>query len=64
MKVKENKKNLWYIKIFLIIEIIAIAFMGVFYFSCGKALYERSSDGNIDEFMPTMTLEKFYKGIV
>lgn len=62
MKVKENKKNLWYIKIFLIIEIIAIAFMGVFYFSCGKALYERSSDGNIDEFMPTNDVGEILQG--
>lgn len=62
MKVKENKKNLWYIKIFLIIEIIAITFMGIFYFSCGKALYERSSDGNIDEFMPTNDVGEILQG--
>lgn len=48
-----NIKLGWYIKVFLLIEIAMLCFMGIFYFACGKTLYERSSDGNIEEFTPT-----------
>lgn len=53
MKEKSNTQIWWFIKIFLVIEIVVLCFMGVFYFSCGKALFERESDGNINEFMAT-----------
>ena len=51
----ENKKAkfIWIIKIFGILEVIVLCFLGVFYFSCGKTLYERMSDGNIEAFVPT-----------
>ncbi len=48
-----NIKLGWYIKVFWLIEIAMLCFMGIFYFACGKTLYERSSDGNIEEFTPT-----------
>lgn len=51
--VKKNTKFIWFLKIFGILELIVLCFMGIFYFSCGKTLYERSSDGNIDAFVPT-----------
>ena len=51
--VKKNIKFIWFLKIFGILELIVLCFMGIFYFSCGKTLYERSSDGNIDAFVPT-----------
>ena len=39
-----NKK---YIKIFVIIEFIALLFFGIYYFACGESLYFRESEGNI-----------------
>lgn len=50
---KENTQIRWYLKIFIIIELIVLCFAGVFYYSCGKALYERESDGNISEIGAT-----------
>lgn len=40
-----NKK---YIKIFAIIELIALLFFGLYYISCGESLYFRDSEGNIE----------------
>lgn len=44
------KQKLYYIKLFLVLESLLLLFLGIFYFSCGDALYVRESDGNIEEF--------------
>lgn len=50
---KSNIQIQWYVKIFIIIELVVLCFTGIFYFSCGRSLYERESDGNISEIGAT-----------
>ena len=47
------KQKYYYAKIFLVLEFALFIFLGIFYFSCGQALYIRESDGNVDEFYAT-----------
>lgn len=43
----KQKNDYW--KLFLLLECALLLFLGIFYFSCGEALYVRKSDGNIEE---------------
>lgn len=47
------KQKAYYFKIFIILESILLAFLGIFYFSCGQTLYVRDADGNVAEFGAT-----------
>ena len=62
MKVNKIRTIKWYVKIFLIVEILLLCFVGIFYFSCGATLYERESDGNIDEFVATNDVGELLEG--
>lgn len=53
-----------YLKIFLVLELCAALFLGLFYYSCGKQLYERESDGNIEEFAATNDVGELVSGNV
>lgn len=59
---KENTQIHWYLKIFVIIELIVLCFMGIYYYSCGNALYERESDGNISEIGATNDIGELLAG--
>lgn len=52
-KVIKYQQNRWLIKIFTILELLILGFMGLFYYSCGEQLYVRESGGNIAEFGAT-----------
>ncbi len=52
----------YYIKLFLMLECALLLFAGIFYFSCGDALYVRQSDGNIAEFGATNDTGEILKG--
>lgn len=56
-------RKFYYTKVFLACELILLAFLGVFYFSCGKQLYVRESDGNIDEFYATNDVGELAQGV-
>jgi len=57
------KRKAYYSKIFIIMEGILFAFLGIFYFSCGDALYVRKSDGNVDEFYATNDVGELTEGM-
>ena len=42
-----------YVKIYLIVELILLLFLGIFYYSCGDVLYKRDSKGNLIEVEAT-----------
>lgn len=50
---KKTTQLYWYLRVFIIIELILLCFTGIFYLSCGSTLYERESDGNISEMGAT-----------
>lgn len=55
---KENKKSsakqwIGYVRLFFLIEGVLLAFLAVFYISCGQALYIRKSGGTVEEFGAT-----------
>ena len=57
------KQKCYYIKIFLALELILLVFLGIFYFSCGQALYIREADGNVDEFYATNDVGELTEGM-
>ena len=59
---KNNTQIQWYLKIFIIIELAVLAFTGLFYYSCGRSLYERESDGNISEIGATNDVGELLAG--
>ena len=59
---KSNTQLQWYLKIFIMIELAVLAFTGIFYFSCGRSLYERESDGNISEIGATNDVGELLAG--
>ena len=56
------KQKSYYLKIFLIIECVLLIFLGIFYFSAGRSLYERDSDGNVAEFNATNDVGELTQG--
>lgn len=42
-----------YVRLFFMMEGVLLAFLAVFYISCGEALYVRKSDGSVEEFGAT-----------
>ena len=56
------KQKYYYAKIFLVLEFALFIFLGIFYFSCGQALYIRESDGNVDEFYATNDVGELTEG--
>lgn len=66
MKRTDNQKSsqkLQIIKMFFVLEGMALAFLAVFYFSCGQALYTRDSLGNEAGFYGTDMTGELTKGI-
>ncbi len=61
-KVVKNQQKRWLIKVFVILELVILGFMGVFYYSCGEQLYVRESGGNIDEFGATNDVGELVEG--
>lgn len=57
------KQKSYYLKIFLIIECVLLIFLGIFYFSAGRTLYERDSDGNVAEFNATNDVGELTQGV-
>lgn len=53
-----------YLKTFIILECAVLAFMGIFYYSCGEALYIRESDGCVAEFPATGDIGELKDGDV
>jgi ABC-2 type transport system permease protein len=62
-KVIKYQQNRWLIKIFTILELLILGFMGLFYYSCGEQLYVRESGGNIAEFGATNDTGELVKGV-
>lgn len=52
------------VRMFFVVECVALVFLGIFYFSCGQALYIRESDGCIDEFYATGDVGELTEGMV
>ena len=50
-------------RLFLIIEITLILFLGIFYFSCGETLFVRDADGCIAEFQATNDIGELTKDV-
>ena len=61
---EKRESNKWYIKVFLVLEIIILGFLGVFYFACGEQLYVRESGGNISEIVATNDVGEIVDGCV
>lgn len=59
-----SRNTKWYLKVFVIIELCVVLFLGLFYYSCGRQLYERESDGNIEEFAATNDVGELVAGNV
>lgn len=59
----ENRQDPGAIRVFLVLEGIVLAFLGIFYFSSGKALYIRDSDGNEAGFYATDNTGELTEGI-
>lgn len=57
------KQKFYYIKVFLALELALLVFLGIFYFSCGEALYVREADGNVDEFYATNDAGELAEGM-
>ncbi len=53
-----------YLKIGMLLECAVLAFLGIFYFSCGEALYMRESDGCVAEFPATGEIGELTDGIL
>lgn len=51
-----------YIKPFAIVLICAVAFLALFYYSCGEELYSRESDGSIDGYSATNDVGELVSG--
>lgn len=62
-KVDTIQTTQWYIKIFIILELVMLGFLGLFYYSCGDQLYVRESSGNIAEFSATNDVGEIVNGI-
>lgn len=58
-----NQQQNHFFKTFLILECVLLAFLGVFYFSCGDTLYVRDSDGNIPGFYATNDIGELTEGM-
>lgn len=56
------EQKLYYVKLFAALECILLLFLGIFYFSCGEALYVRRSDGNIEQFGATNDTGEIVEG--
>lgn len=56
------KQKSYYLRIFLILECVLLIFLGIFYFSAGRTLYERTSDGDIAEFAATNDVGELTQG--
>lgn len=59
---KQRKEN--WLKKFVLIEVCVIAFLTVFYISCGEELYSRTSGGNISEFAATNDVGELTSGLL
>ena len=57
------EQKFYYAKIFLFLECALLAFLGIFYFSCGDTLYVREADGNIAEFGATNDTGELTEGM-
>ena len=51
------------VRVFFVLEGIVLAFLGIFYFSCGQALYIRDSDGNEAGFYATDNIGELTKEV-
>lgn len=58
-----TERRFYYVRVFLVLEIMLLIFLGIFYFSCGEALYIRQSDGNVDEFYATNDAGELTEGM-
>ncbi len=58
-----TERKFYYVRVFLALEIMLLIFLGIFYFSCGEALYVRQSDGNVDEFYATNDAGELAEGM-
>lgn len=58
-----KERKFYYVRVFLVLEIMLLIFLGIFYFSCGEALYIRQSDGNVDEFYATNDAGELAEGM-
>lgn len=66
MKRTDNQKSsqrFWAIKMFFVLEGMALAFLAIFYISCGQALYSRDSLGNEAGFYGTDMTGELTKGM-
>ena len=57
------KHNFKYLKYLLILEAVLLAFLGIFYYSCGETLFVRDADGNIPEFYATNDVGELNAGM-
>lgn len=60
---KIYSKGNWMRK-FILLEVCVLAFLAIFYVSCGEELYSRTSDGNIAEFEATNDLGELTSDVV
>lgn len=58
-----KEREMGRMKMFLILEGMVLAFLCIFYFSCGQALYIRKSDGNIPPFPATGNIGELAVGV-
>lgn len=66
MKRTDNQKSsqrFWAIKMFFVLEGMVLAFLAIFYISCGQALYSRDSLGNEAGFYGTDMTGELTKGM-
>ncbi len=59
---KKSWMQLW--KSFLLLEAALLCFMGLFYVSCGRQLYQRKSAGTVEPFAATNDVGELVQGMI
>lgn len=57
-----DMKKSFFVKLFLLIEIITVLLLGIYYFACRDTLYYREADGNIEDFGFSNDVGELIKG--